>query len=335
VDPAYGASSRVHGVGEGIGIVAGSPGEVHKAFEGWVRDRGGASSVSTRLVQAWERSRPWTEKTTWSAEQPGGPIGVVLAVYLMLLTAVSLLLVLRPRLRAAGMRIVLVVVFVGLLATWAVAYVGTSAGITVRDVVLLRAHAEGGGTHAVAWVHARADRFGMSRFEAVLNQAEIVEAEPSAERALPHRAIQWDLDRGSWVRSWAVGETAAIRVDGIGPDIQTHTALTDNGREWEIDNRGPHAVRAAGVLLPDGGFRSVPDIPPGSRCRVETSPPATGRDAPDFWRALLPVADRSGRGLPVLVGTLDPPIPSVRFLDGNVKTLAQTYVVVMLPPAGS
>jgi hypothetical protein len=256
--------------------------------------------------------------------------------YLALLAAVPLAVALFPRFRPAGMRAVLAVLAMGLLATWGVAHVGASAGLTVREATLLRAQPDGGNTHATAWIQARADRRGESRFEPLLRRPLLAEVEPSGERSNPHRAIRWDIDGGIWVRPWAVGETAIVRVGGIGPDINVRIAPTGIGRAWEIDNRGPYTLRATGVLRPDGRFRPLPDIPPGIRHRFEAAPgardDAAGENpAPGLWRALLPARDVGARWQPVLVATLDPPVRSVRFLGDDTGVVAECYLVLPLP----
>jgi hypothetical protein len=164
----------------------------------------------------------------------------------------------------------------------------------------------------------------------------LAEVEPSGERSNPHRAIRWDIDGGIWVRPWAVGETAIVRVGGIGPDINVRIAPTGIGRAWEIDNRGPYTLRATGVLRPDGRFRPLPDIPPGIRHRFEAAPgaryDAAGENpAPGLWRALLPARDVGARWQPVLVATLDPPVRSVRFLGDDTGVVAECYLVLPLP----
>jgi hypothetical protein len=165
----------------------------------------------------------------------------------------------------------------------------------------------------------------------------LYEAEPSRERSNPHRAIRWDADGGVWERSWAVGETGTIRVDGIGPGIGVRAQSAQGGGAWEIQNQGPHTLRSAGILFCDGGFQPLPDMPPGSRTQAVR--PAVARAgtrrarAPEFWQALLPARIPAAGWQPVLVAILDPPIPAIRFLEGEARARSETRLVMTLPSA--
>ena len=53
----------------------------------------------------------------------------------------------------------------------------------------------------------------------------------------------------------------------------------------------------------------------------------------EIWQALLPACDPAARWQPVLVAALDPPIPAVRFLEGEARASSETRLVMTLPGA--
>jgi len=326
-------------VDAGVGIIAGSPDKARAAYTQWAASRVGINALRQTILRVWERSRPWGGRSTWQLNRPGARLGLALAIYLALLVAAAVALRRFPALAWAGGRTVLLLVGVAILAMWGLSR-GGAPFLDVQEVTLLRAHAHGTVTHMSTVIRAQADRRDTARFVPLFARPLLYEAEPSRERSSPHRAIRWDVDGGVWERSWAVGETGTIRVDGIGPDIAVRAQSAQGERAWEIDNRGSHTLRSAGLLFCDGGFQPVPDVPPAAHTRLggaelPEAGPQRGR-APEIWQALLPACDPAAGWQPVLVATLDPPIPAVRFLEGKARASSETRLVMTLPgPSGS
>ena len=320
----------------GVGILAKSPDEARAAYAQWAASRVGINALPQTILRVWERSRPWSGKSTWQLNRPGARLGIVLAVYLALLVAAAVALSRFPELTRAGARTVLILAGGATLVMWGLSR-GGAPFLDVREVTLLRVHAHGDATHMSTVIRAQADRRATSRFVPLLPRPLLYEAQPSREHMSPHRAIRWDVDGGVWERPWAVGETATIRVDGVGPGIGVRAQSRRDGGAWEIDNQGPHTLRSAGLLFCDGGFQPLPDVSPGMRTplvRADLAGPGAQRGrAPEFWQALLPACDPTAGWQPVLVATLDPPIPAVRFLDGGARARSETRLVMTLPGA--
>ena len=323
-------------VDAGVGILAESPEKARAAYAKWAASRVGKDVLPHTILRAWERARPWGGRSTWQLNRPGARLGMALVIYLALLVGSAAALSRFPVFAWAGVRTVLVLVGVAILAMWGLSR-GGGPFLEVQEVTLLRAHAHGNATHMSTVIRAQADRRATSRFVPLFSRPLLYEAEPSRERSSPHRAIRWDVDGGVWERSWAVGETGTIRADGIGPDIAVRAQSLQGAGAWEIDNRGSHTLRSAGLLFCDGGFQPVPDVPPGTRTRlvgVELAGAGAQRGrAPEIWQALLPACDPAGGWQPVLVAALDPPIPAVRFLKGEARASSETRLVMTLPGA--
>lgn len=321
-------------VDAGVGILAENPEQARAAHAQWATSRVGTSALPQTILRVWERSRPWSGLSTWQLNRPGSHLGILLAIYLTLLVASAVALTCFPSVAWAGVRTNLVLIGAAALAMWGLSR-GGAPFLDVQEVTLLRAHAQGNATHMSTVIRARADRRETSRFVPLFPRPLLYEAEPSRERSSPHRAIRWHVDEGVWERSWAVGETGTIRVDGVGPDIAVRAQSTQATPAWEIDNRGSHTLRRAGLLFCDGGFQPVPDVPPGTRARLAGAErPGAGTErgrAPEIWQSLLPACDPTAGWQPVFVATLDPPIPAVRFLDGEVRARSETRLVMALP----
>ena len=318
-------------LGAGAGIVAQSPDALQTAYVGWAKNH---SSAGRPLMHVWERMRPWSGKTTWRAYWPGASLMIALVVYVVCLGAAAIVFASHPPLRRFGVRFLLVSIAGATLGIGVVAHGAGSAVLDVDEVTLLLDRGAGEGTHASAVVRARADQRATLPFVPLFQRPALTEAEPSKGRTSPHRAIRWDVDGSVWERSWVVGETAAIRVDGIGPDLGIRVRSAGEGA-WHIANQGRSTLRAVGVLLPAGGFLSLADLPPGGQVRLDAAQlrggtAGTEMRATGFWDALLMTSDAGIRREPMLVATLDPPISSMRFLNGKVRRTAESYLVLPL-----
>jgi hypothetical protein len=320
-------------IGAGAGIAARTAADAWKAYSAWAA-RGGSATVSRALLGKWERARGGIEKTTWDLRWPAPALAIVALGYLLSLAAAAAALACCPALRRFGVRLVLLVLLCGTCATVAVAQ-GGSGGVEVKEVTLLRDRGEGWTTHASAVIQARSARRVTLPFTPVFRQAALYELEPSQGRLHPQRSIQWNVDGNSWERELVVGESAVIRVDGIGPDLGIRVHGRPDG--VQVENGGSFTLRDL-VLFSAGGLLPIRDLGPGEQILLDASRLRdTARWASAspamFWAPLLPSAEAGRIREPMLLAKLDPSVPAVRMGGNDARLTTETYVVLSLPNA--
>jgi phage gp46-like protein len=325
-----GRRTTVRPFGAGVAIAGADALEVDRAHDRWRRTS--TRDLGREALRAWDDSSPARPPSSG----PTFDLRLVVGGYLGTLAIAGCVVARSSGARRVGLQTAMLLIVAGSLATWSVPQAGGPMLLVVEEVALVLARADGGSTHVSSAVHVRAQRRGTSRFAPRLEGPIVYEARAPAAAGRPERAVRWDPDARVWERRWALGETAALRVDGLGPALHIRT-VAQGPRAWDVENQGQHRLRSAVLLAGDGRFHALGDLAPGARRRLEldgTAPAPAGEADLEFWRPLLSrVAIGTNALAPVVLAVLEPPLAALDFLDRDVRVTSTNHLALSLPIA--
>lgn len=333
-----GERATARALGDGFAIVAPSVAGVERERE---RLRPALADPGSAALARWDETRPSVSDAAAGTALLDPRLAM--PIYLSALGVAAVAVARSAGARRSALPIAVLLILAGSLGTWSLARAGNPAVLEVDEVSLVRARPGGGETHVSAVVRARAHRRSTIRLVPRLEAAALGEAGTPRVDFDPRRAVRWDPDGapgsdatgtpGVWERSWALGETATIRVDGLGPALDVRAASRPDGG-WTVENRGRRRLTSISVVSADRLAQALGDLEPGGRLDV-SGPPTARIEAPGFWRSLLP-SSGPARTATALLARVDPPLGALEFPAGGVRLASTSYVVLSLPqPSGS